>query len=360
MPRVLLVKLGAIGDVLMLLPAAHALHQAGWAVEWLCGAQVAPLLELFPWIDLLVADEAAFTRGSAVQRLRSVTKQWPRLARRRYDLIATLYYDPRYRLLTLPARARRRLSLSPRGRATRLLPGRHHTDEYARILLSLPDDVRPSALAPVPPAALPPSPLPPSSRSRVVLLPGGARNALRDDALRRWPVESYAALARALAPACEVVLAGGADDRWVLPLFAGLDIVDCIGRCSLLETLGLLGASDLLVTHDTGPLHLAGLTPIGIVSVFGPTDPHARLPQRPGALAIWGGEGFACRSCYDGRDYAACHRNDCIRQVTPAMVLAQIHALLDDRRTGQLRPARVLEPSACPEAPLDSRGPAKP
>jgi heptosyltransferase-2 len=48
MPRLLLIKFGAVGDVVMTLPAAHAMHLAGYQVDWVCGHAVAPLLRLYP------------------------------------------------------------------------------------------------------------------------------------------------------------------------------------------------------------------------------------------------------------------------------------------------------------------------
>ena len=348
MPRTLIVKFGAIGDVLMAIPAAHQLHLAGHQVDWVCGPAVAPLLALYPWIQPIVADDRALIQGSRAARLGALAALWRILAGRRYDLSATLYYDPRYRLLTLPVRARRKLLLSQTDRGLRLLPGRHHTGEYARILLDLPDQVRPRPLSPVAPAGLPPSPLPrQAGRSRVVLAPAGARNMLRDDLLRRWPPELYVELAeRLLAQSVEIVLIGGPDDGWIRPRFQGLSVTDRIASLSLPETLALLDEADVLVTHDTGPLHLGGVTRVGIVTIFGPTDPRGRLPQRPGALALWGGEGFACRPCYDGRDFAPCLSNDCMRQVTPARVAAEVLKMVADRASGRRMPPRIATPDS--------------
>ena len=362
MRRVLLVKLGAIGDAVMLLPAAHALHLQGFRVEWICGATIAPLLRLYPWIELIVVDESTFLRGSMRARIGALLQLWPRVWSSRfgapYDLIATLYYNPRYRLLTLPARALRRVQLSATVRDLRLLPGRHHTDEFARILLGWPDDVRPVSLAPVPPPVMPASPRPRTrDRARVLLVPGGARNLLRDDALRRWPLANFAEVARGLVDdGCEVLLAGGPDDGWVSSAFAGLAVEDLVGRLSLVETLGLMGDCDVVVTHDTGPLHLAGLTSAAIVAIFGPTDPRGRLPRRAGTLALWGGEGFACRPCYDGQSYAACHRNSCMEQVTPTMVLAEIRQILMSKAQGAAFPSpRVVTPKSTVGMPSQTK-----
>ncbi len=361
MGRVLLVKLGAIGDAVMLLPAAHALHMQGHAIEWLCGQQIAPLLGLYPWIRTTVTDETILLRGSPAARLAAVAALWKRLAGRRYDLIATVYYDHRYRWLTSTTRAGCRLWLSTQDRDRRILAGRRHTDEYARLLLRLKDDVRPSALAPVQPPAWPASPVPRTqsvSRTqtvpRIVLVPAGAKNLVREDALRRWPVENFVSVARdLLSQGYEVLLSGGPGDGWASAAFAGLPVLDCIGRHTLVETVGLFASSDVVVTPDTGPLHLAGLTNSSIVAIFGPTSPHFFLPQRPGIVALWGGEGFACRPCYDSKNYAPCHDNACVQQVTPAMVLTAVNDLLAARREGTLPAPRIeVPPSTIVPAPL--------
>ena len=343
MPRALILKFGAIGDVIMAIPAVHALHASGYEIDWVCGAAIEPVLACYPWIRTIVADERALLTGSPAAKLRGLLHLWRKIGRSRYDLCATLYYDARYRLMTAPVRAGRKLLLSHEIRDRRLLPGRHHTDEYARILLGLADDVRPVSLAPIPAAQLPPSPIARTDgRPRVLIAPGGARNLLRDDALRRWPVESYIAVTQQLLDhGRDVVLIGGPDDLWVRTAFQGLAVTDRIGSLSLPETLALMQASDVLLTHDTGPLHLGGITGVGILGIFGPTDPRGRLPQRAGTVALWGGEGFACRPCYDGRDYAPCHSNDCVRQVSPEMVLEELEMMLDDRHADRPAPPRV-------------------
>lgn len=340
--RVLILKFGAIGDVVMAIPAAHALHLRGHTVDWVVSEAIAPVLRLYPWLNVLTADERAILRGSPVERGMALAALWRTLAGRRYDQVFTLYYDPRYRLLAAPVRAASKAMLSNTDRRYKLLPGRHHTDEYARVLLGLPDEHREAHFAPVPVPGLPPSPLPRTSERRVVLAPAGARNLLRDDALRRWPAESYVELARVLLDrGVEIVLIGGPDDRWASPLFAGVAVRDCIGSLSLVETLALLDEAEVLVTHDTGPLHLAGITRVSLVSVFGPTDPRGRLPQRPGALALWGGERMSCRPCYDGRDFAPCDRNVCLEQVSPELVASRVLTMLAARARGELQEPTV-------------------
>ncbi|MGI4758970.1 MAG: glycosyltransferase family 9 protein, partial [Janthinobacterium lividum] len=288
---------------------------------------------------------------------RALQKVWSQLGRTRYDLVATLYYDRRYRLLSLPVVSRRHIRLQKDSRNLQLLHGRHHTDEFARILLSASRAAdtgpAPHSLAPLRPEGLPASPLGLSSQKRVTLTPGGARNALRDDRLRRWQTSHYAELARLLIQTGhEVVLTGGPGDLWVREAFADLPCIDLIDQLTLPQLLALFDSSDAVVTHDSGPLHLAGVTSCALLGVFGPVDPWMRLPRRPGAVALWGGEGFACRPCYDGASYADCKENLCMAQITPEFAFDTLLRMLDQKAAGDLQPPAVLLPQST--APLVS------
>jgi len=183
----------------------------------------------------------------------------------------------------------------------------------------------------------------------VGIVPGGASNMLRQQVLRRWPVARYVELTRELiGRGYEVVLLGGPDDVWVRPEFAELPVLDVIGVLSLPEVVAACDTCDAVVSHDTGPMHLAGLSHAALVCLFGPTDPGSFLPQRDEVRGIWGGEGFACRPCYDGRDFAPCHDNGCMQQITMPMVLHQLDALLVERGSGAIQSQRVVLPSSMP------------
>ena len=177
----LIVKFGQIGDVIMAIPAAHALHEQGFEIHWVCGSAAKAILECYSWIRLIPVDDRAILRGNLFERAGSVISLWGRVALRRYELCATLYYDRRFRLLTLPIRARRKVRLSRDSRASELLPGRHHSDEFLRLLLAREDECRETSSSPVPPDRLPPSPWRgPRARPRVAIFPGGTSNVLGD------------------------------------------------------------------------------------------------------------------------------------------------------------------------------------
>jgi heptosyltransferase-2 len=330
--KALIVKLGAIGDVASVLPAAWKLHRSGAEIDWLCGTTVAPLLSCYSWVRPIVVNDARLLGRRRAGAIWELLRTWGKLAGSSYDLCAVLQYDRKYRILTLPVRAHRSIALDQDARAFKLVSERHHSAEFERILCDQPDEYRTEDIAPVPPDLLPTNPLPPKGRIRIALVPGGARNLLRDDPLRRWPLDAYVALARLLLErGYELVLTGGPGDQWVEPGFSGLPLQNCIARWSIPQTLAFYESCDCVVTHDTGPLHLAGLVKCGLVGLFGPTAPSKALPRRTGVVGLWGGERLPCRPCYDGRTFANCESNGCMISITPQRVAATVESLLRNR-----------------------------
>jgi heptosyltransferase-2 len=325
----LIVKLGAIGDVASLIPAVWKLHQSGSEIDWLCGKVVAPLLSCYTWIRPITVNDGVLFGGRSVEKIAEILRVWRKLMGASYALCAILQYDRRYKALVVPVHARKTILLSRQDRAFRLVSERHHTAEFARILLEEPDGYREENLAPVSPDLLPDNPLPGYGKIRIALAPGGARNLLNDDAQRRWPVQSYVELAGLLInKGYEVVLTGGPGDVWAEAHFAGLGVVNCIGHWKIPQTIAFYRSCDCMVSHDSGPMHLAGISGCNLIALFGPTAPSKALPRRDGIVSLWGGEHLPCRPCYDGNTFADCKWNGCLISITPQRVAAQIESMI--------------------------------
>jgi len=333
----LIVKLAAIGDVAIALPMVSALQaqHPGCRIAWLCGESARPLLACVGAVEeLIVADDRALLAGSPRARIAATLALWRQLAGRRFDLVLTAHTDPRYRLLTQPVRARVRRALGV-GAATRgLVPGRYHGDEYVRLVTGR-DDYRAQSFPPPPIEAALSAELRTlltgrnrAARPLVALAPGGARNVARDNPLRRWPLASYATLAGLLeARGFATVLVGAESDAWTRTAFAALGTIDLIGRTTLPQLIALFRACAAVVTHDSGPLHLARLAAAPRVALFGPTDPAAFVGERKAAVVLWPGRDLPCVPCYDGRDFAACADNICMQRITPNAALEAVLAV---------------------------------
>lgn len=329
MKRILLVKLGPIGDVVMATPVIAAAErlEPGAQLTWIVTASLAPLLaRMRPAPEIITVDDHALWHGSAWQRLRLLAALRRRLAGRSFDLGLFAHANRRLRMLVwgLPVGAWRSFDIA----AARPLPqpGRRHHDEHVRLLTGGDGPEQPRAAYPEVVLGAAPPDLP--AGPRVALAPGGARNPLREDRPRRWPVEHYAALARLLhARGIAVILIGGPDDAWVRPAFAGVPITDLIGRTTVDGALDLFAACSAVVAHDSGPMHLADLAGAPVIALFGPTSPHEKAPIGPRSQVLWGGERLPCRPCYDGIGYADCPANRCLMEVTPEMAMAAVLSL---------------------------------
>ena len=157
---------------------------------------------------------------------------------------------------------------------------------------------------------------------------------MRDDPLRRWPVNNFVELAAALADQGKiVVVTGDAHDLELAPAFATLEregkVRSLIGTTPTVgDVLDLYSSVDVVVSADTGSMHLGALAGAGTVALFGPTNPKEKLPKSLGAVALWGGSDLPCRPCYDGQGYARCSLNECMRSIQPQEVVRAVNAVL--------------------------------
>jgi heptosyltransferase-2 len=150
----------------------------------------------------------------------------------------------------------------------------------------------------------------------------------RDNPLRRWPIERYRQLLALLdAQGYGALLVGDASDDWVRAPLAAAGALDLVGRTDLPALVAVFRRCAAVVTHDSGPMHLARLAPTRVVALFGPTPPSSFFRPSPTAAILWPGIALPCAPCYDGREFAACTNNRCMQMIEPAEVLAGVVAL---------------------------------
>jgi heptosyltransferase II len=332
--KVLIVKVGSAGDVVMALSMLEVVRrqEPDSQITWLCGAMVEPLVRDLGRVgEIITVDERKLLKGGAWGAFCSVFRVWAKLSGRRFDLIVTGHSDWRYRLLSWPAFAKVRRGFGMSHGRRLPAPGRYHADEYARLISGQDGPEIPSVPLCIhqPPLSGPLQQKLGPGKGSVALAPGGAKNILRDDALRRWPLESYVRLAgKFLEKGFRVLITGSESDVWIRDSFHSLPIIDLIGQTSLTDLVALYSHCHLVVTHDSGPLHLAEAAGVPVLGLFGPTIPWEKVPRSPKVRVLWGGEALACRPCYDGKNYARCADNQCLKCLTPEKVYQEAEGLL--------------------------------
>lgn len=133
----------------------------------------------------------------------------------------------------------------------------------------------------------------------VVMCPGAVYGPTK-----RWPPDRFAALADRLAAelGARIVLTGAAADvpvcREVVSR-AGCRPLDLSGRTGIDLLVALLAAADLVVSNDSGAMHLGAAAGAKLVAIFGSTNPAWTGPVGDGAEVIWRNE--TCAPCYRRR-----------------------------------------------------------
>jgi len=187
----------------------------------------------------------------------------------------------------------------------------------------------------------------PPAGNLVTLHPGASA------ASRRYPVDRYAEVARRLvrARACSIVVTGDASESALAQAVCGPlggsatqgRIHNLAGKLALPELAALIQRSQVLISNNTGPAHLAAAVGTAVVDLYALTNPqHApwRVPHR---LLF---RDMPCRYCYK----STCPRgsNDCL-DVDPAEVVAAAQGLMDGcAGTGKTLP-QVARESASSE-----------
>jgi heptosyltransferase-2 len=108
---------------------------------------------------------------------------------------------------------------------------------------------------------------------------------------KRWPAEKYAELARLLQKdlSAHILIIGSKDEVELAESIANSMATPAVilsGKTSLRKLAALMGLSDLLVTNDSGPMHMANALGTPVVALFGPTDPRSTKPYQDPSLYI--------------------------------------------------------------------------
>lgn len=264
MTRVLVVKLGALGDVIMVMPALNRIRRAhpGAELSVLTSKPFAAIFEACPDVDRV---DASARGGRSFEDWRLAAD----VLRGRYDVVYDLQGSSATRRLFLCARLLSWLGRGPLPLWSAPFPFvSAPAEDLDRSTVRAQDRHadqldHPSLATAGTPRATPDlgwlaarTTAPEIAAPYVLLIPGASPGG----GLKRWPEAHYRALAQWLrAEGRTPLVLGGPDDaelgRRVLD---GIDGgVDCVGRTNLFDIAALALGAEAAVGNDTGPTHLA-------------------------------------------------------------------------------------------------------
>ena len=321
MTSFLIVRLGSLGDVIHAIPAAAALRAAfaGARIDWLVDPRYVELLNLVEGIDRRIPVD---TRGSNAA-LAGTLRECRRIG---YDATFDFQGLVKSAALARFAGARKTFGFTRahlREPAARFLytdtvdPGdvRHVIHKNLRLVQAIGADVSRVSF----PITLPrTAAVDVTSRAGEYALinPGAAWPN------KRWPAARFGALAARLFEEhgiASIVLWGPGEEslgKEVVAAAAGSATLS--PPTSIVDLFGLARGSRLMVSGDTGPLHIAAAVGTPVVALFGPTDPARNGPWDPRDEVVSRMAHCICHYRRTCRRSAQCIEDISVEEVTAA------------------------------------------
>jgi heptosyltransferase-1 len=330
--NLLIVRLGALGDVVHAIPAAAALRRAhpDAQIHWLVEARHRAIVDLVTAVDRTIVLERPSLGGwlTVIRELRGTG----------YDIAIDLQGLLKSAVLARASGAARIVGFSIwhlREKTARPFYSTAGATDETHVIrknlqllraVGVDDDAIAFPLADVASAALE------QLQQRV---PDGRRFALINPGAawpnKRWPAERFGEIAAFLHDACDlipVVLWGPGEEMLADAVIGASSATALVAPPTTVSDLvAITRAAALVVSGDTGPLHIATAVGTPTVSLFGPTDPARNGPWTPADLAV--SRYDQCRCHYDRQ----CHeRAWCLADVTTAEVSAVVQQRLAAER----------------------------
>ncbi|HXW07249.1 MAG TPA: glycosyltransferase family 9 protein [Vicinamibacterales bacterium] len=357
--RILLLRLERIGDLMMALPAIASVRALApdAEIDLVVGSWNRTLAEAIPHVTRVETLDASWLARDSTSagpgRLLRRALGW---RRRRYDLGVNFEPDIRSNVLLALSGARRTAGFRSGGGGPLLdvtleYDLRRHTTANAHRLVEC-------ALGRPAPDAKPELRLPdPAVHGARALLPGPLRrpivgvHASGGRPIKQWDPSRFGDVAARLVheTGATIVLTGTTADRLITndvrAMVPANHVVDLSGQNDLPTLAAVLDSLDVLITGDTGPMHLAAAVGTPVVAVFGPSDPVRYGPPGPADRVVR--VDLPCSPCNRIRrppERCTGHTPDCLAQVSAEQVYQAVRsslaeaAAVRDRAAGRARP----------------------
>jgi lipopolysaccharide heptosyltransferase I len=386
--RILLIKPSAVGDVVHTLPVLEKLRRRypRARIDWLITPENAPLVRGHPALsNILLFDRREFSAdGRRVNAVANVIRLIKDIRAVHYELVIDLHGQLRSALFAMASQAPVRIGFDrPVRRAASTFQGRplgnipvhgwagaregswlayshripiptlevHSVDRYLWLgnLLGFDND---------PPVFnLPASPEAEAriaghlaahaarGRPLAILVPGTMWET------KHWTPEGFAGVARGLAGLGLLPIFIGSKEEQALNGAIHAEVpgsTDFTGQTSLADAVSLIRRAAVVVTNDSGLMHVAAALGRPVVSIFGPTNPVQVGPYgQPGSVVRLN---LACSPCNYRRLIQCPNGHACMRDLTVEMVMDRVREVLSAASAGNLSKCQVV-----PGSPLNRR-----
>ena len=291
--KILLLKKGALGDVLLTTPLVRQLRKnfPDSQIDYWVGDISQTALQKNQHLDRSVGfDEKIFTQKNVFKFLRLVN----RIKTQHYDVAFVLDKHWVYALAVFLARVPRRLGFLRDWLSCIFLthqidrrPIRHEILYYLDLLHLIGNvDYKDTKID---------FSISTNAKSRtnsliknfVVVVNSGGDNLSEQSQVRKLPDEKFRELLSKLSAVYKVALIGGENDTKYYQQFTNSQIINFAGQLSLEESAALMQRATHIYTTDSGPMHLAASVNENITAFFGPTNPARKAPLVSNIKTVW-------------------------------------------------------------------------
>jgi heptosyltransferase I len=340
--KILIVKLSAIGDVIQTFPMAEALRAQfpDAQIDWLVEEDASELLVGHPAISRVTVSRRKawqkniFQRGKFWSTLREIVQFIKNLRGTEYDWVIDNHGILKSGLWVLASRGKRKIGfqyspkiadegnyLFTRERYKPLDIEKHAVERYMNLISHLGIPVEESKLQ----YAVKPGAQEKASlllrQNQLLSRPFVVIHPMAKWPTKQWPQEYFAQLADGLIKkGASVIFTGSEEDqikvRAILQQVSNPQrILNLVGRTDLQELAGVFSLADLVITTDTGPMHLAAAVQAPLIALFGPTAPWRTGPYGNGHQILR--QSISCSPCFKKK----CSTMECMNSLSVERVM---------------------------------------
>jgi ADP-heptose:LPS heptosyltransferase len=158
-------------------------------------------------------------------------------------------------------------------------------------------------------------------RNKIIIMNFGFADKID---IRRWPAEYYLELMQKILGEYNtfIILVGISSTNMKFPNYERC--INLIGKTTVKELINLFNISHALVSHDCGIIHIASLTNIYIIAIFGPETPLLYAPLAENKKIFH--KGLTCSPCLSAYNHrnSICTDNRCMQAITVDEVYNEI------------------------------------
>ena len=334
--NILIVKLSSIGDVIHTLPSLTALRRLypDAHITWVVEESAADLVKNHPYLDAVLISRRKkwskdFRNGQfrlPIEEIRSFMKT---LRQRRYDLVIDFHGLFKSSIIVFLSRGKRKLGYNSLQELSGLFLNEKITEDLNKHAVERYLDFPRYLGAKINSAGfILPSDREAETRVKILLEKYNlgnkkfiAINPIAYWETKLWSNEKFARLADLINDKLQMKVVFTGSEKEPIEKITSLMTTESInlgGATTLLDLAYLYKKAQLVITTDSGPMHLAAAMETPVIALFGPTDPARTGPYGTGHTIIR--TELSCSPCF----LKKCSTKKCMEDISPQQVFVAV------------------------------------